>query len=90
MPGCIVGVRGLDPNGICYPCVMGWGLAGTGNSSAAAAVAAAAPLAAAAEFFAIHAAVTTLTAAAATAHAAATATPKRPTPPYGSHPEAGR
>ena len=27
--------EGLDPNGICYPCVMGWGLAGTGNSSAA-------------------------------------------------------
>ena len=38
--------EGRDPNGICYPCVMGWGLAGTGNSSAvavAAAVAAAAP-----------------------------------------------
>ena len=30
------GIEGLDPNGICYPCVMGWGLAGTGNSSAAA------------------------------------------------------
>ena len=28
--------EGLDPNGICYPCVMGWGLAGTGNSSAVA------------------------------------------------------
>ena len=28
----------MDPNGICYPCVMGWGLAGTGNSSAAVAV----------------------------------------------------
>ena len=26
--------EGLDPNGIWYPCVMGWGLAGTGNSSA--------------------------------------------------------
>ena len=34
--------EGLDPNGICYPCVMGWGLAGTGNSSAVAAVAVAA------------------------------------------------
>ena len=33
--------EGLDPNGICYPCVMGWGLAGTGNSSAAAVVTAA-------------------------------------------------
>ena len=31
----------MDPNGICYPCVMGWGLAGTGNSSAAVAVVAA-------------------------------------------------
>ena len=28
--------EGVDPNGICCPCVMGWGLAGTGNSSAAA------------------------------------------------------
>ena len=37
--------EGRDPNGICYPCVMGWGLAGPGNSSAvAAAVVAAAPL----------------------------------------------
>ena len=35
--------EGLDPNGICYPCVMGWGLAGTGNSSAVAVVAAVAP-----------------------------------------------
>ena len=30
--------EGRDPNGICHPCVMGWGLAGTGNSSAAAVV----------------------------------------------------
>ena len=35
--------EGLDPNGICYPCVMGWGLAGTGNSSAAAVAAVVAP-----------------------------------------------
>ena len=35
--------EGLDLNGICYPCVMGWGLAGTGNSSAAVAVAVAIP-----------------------------------------------
>ena len=28
--------EGLDPNGILYPCVMGWGLAGMGNSSVAA------------------------------------------------------
>ena len=33
--------EGLDLNGICYPCVMGWGLAGTGNSSAVAVAAAA-------------------------------------------------
>ena len=36
------GFPGLDPNGICDPCVMGWGLAGTGNSSAVAAAVAAA------------------------------------------------
>ena len=35
--------EGLDPNGICYPCVMGWGLAGPGNSSAVAAAAVVAP-----------------------------------------------
>ena len=40
--------EGLDPNGICYPCVMGWGLAGPGNSSAAAVAAVAAALSAAA------------------------------------------
>ena len=34
--------EGLDPNWIWYPCVMEWGLAGTGNSSAVV-VAAAAP-----------------------------------------------
>ena len=40
-PGLIAACRseGLDPNGICYPCVMGWGLAGPGNSSAAVAAA---------------------------------------------------
>ena len=31
--------EGRGPNGICYPCVMGWGLAGTENSSAAVAAA---------------------------------------------------
>ena len=44
MPGFMVNrSEGLDPNGICYPCVMGWGLAGPGNSSAAAVAAAVAP-----------------------------------------------
>ena len=32
--------EGRDPNRICYPCVMGWGLAGPGNSSAVAVAAA--------------------------------------------------
>ena len=46
LPGDVIVFRlywsgGLVPNGICYPCVMGWGLAGTGNYSAVAAVAAA-------------------------------------------------
>ena len=33
------GVGRWDPNGKCYPCVMGWDLAGMGNYSAAVAVA---------------------------------------------------
>ena len=28
----------MGSNGRCYPCMMGWGLAGTGNSSAVAAI----------------------------------------------------